>query len=95
MAAGGRFTMDLDWQAYVYGRAGQEEQARRALKKLQQLKGKREMDPAAILFAYIGMGDREQSFAWLEKACLQHSLRSSRSTIHCEVILGFRNCCGG
>jgi Flp pilus assembly protein TadD len=72
------------WQAYVYGRAGQEERARRLLKKLQQLKGKREMDPAAILFAHIGMGDREQSFAWLENAYSQHS--SGLTTLKVEPI---------
>jgi hypothetical protein len=42
------------------------------------------MDPAAILFAYIGMGDREQSFAWLEKAYLQHS--SVLTTLKVEPI---------
>jgi hypothetical protein len=31
------------------------------------------MDPAAILRAHIGMGDKDQSFAWLEKAYSQHS----------------------
>jgi hypothetical protein len=72
------------WQAYVYGHADQEERARRLLKKLQQLKGKREMDPAAILFAHIGMGDREQSFAWLENAYSQHS--SGLTTLKVEPI---------
>jgi TolB-like protein/DNA-binding winged helix-turn-helix (wHTH) protein/Flp pilus assembly protein TadD len=59
--------------AYVYGRAGQPVQARRALVKLEELNRHQQLDPGPLLAAYIGMGDKEQSFAWLEKAYSQHS----------------------
>ena len=59
--------------AYVYGRSGQAAQARYALEKLQELNRRQKMDPAMILYAYLGMGNKEQSFDWLEKAYAQHS----------------------
>jgi len=59
--------------AYVYGRAGQPAQARRALDKLEQLSRRQQVDPAAILWAHVGIGNRDQAFAWLEKAYSQHS----------------------
>jgi TolB-like protein/DNA-binding winged helix-turn-helix (wHTH) protein/Flp pilus assembly protein TadD len=59
--------------AYVYGRSGQPVQARSALMKLEELNRHQQIDPAPFLSAYIGMGDKDQSFAWLEKAYSQHS----------------------
>jgi len=59
--------------AYVYGRSGQQAQAQRALEKLQELNRKQQVDPSAFLWAYIGMGNKDQAFAWFEKAYSQHS----------------------
>jgi TolB-like protein/Tfp pilus assembly protein PilF len=59
--------------AYVYGRAGQPVQAHRALVKLEELNRHQQLDPGPFLGAYLGMGDKELAFAWLEKAYLQHS----------------------
>lgn len=59
--------------AYVYGRSGQPVQARRALMKLEELNRHQQVDPGPFLWAYIGMGDKEQALAWLEKAYSQHS----------------------
>ena len=59
--------------AYIYGRSGQQVQARRALDKLQQLNRHQQIDPAAIAWGYIAVGDKEQALAWLEKAYAQHS----------------------
>ena len=60
-------------QAYVYGRTGQQVEARRALEKLQHLNRRRQMDPAAIALAYVGMDNKDEAFAWLEKAYSEHS----------------------
>jgi tetratricopeptide (TPR) repeat protein len=72
-----RRTKDMPWisaeLAYVYGRSGQQALAQRALEKLEELYRRRKMDPAPILWAYLGMGNKEQVFAWLEKAYSQHS----------------------
>jgi len=59
--------------AYVYGRSGQTAQARSALEKLQDMNRRQKTDPAMILYAYLGVGNKEQSFALLEKAYTQHS----------------------
>ena len=59
--------------AYVYGRSGQPVQARRALMKLQELNRHQQIDPAPFVTAYVAMGDKDQAFAWLEKAYSQHS----------------------
>jgi tetratricopeptide (TPR) repeat protein len=59
--------------AYVYGRSGQPVRARHALEKLEQLNRRRQMDPTPILVAHVGMGNKEEAFAWFEKACSKHS----------------------
>jgi tetratricopeptide (TPR) repeat protein len=59
--------------AYIYGRSGQQVQARRALEKLQQLNRRQQIEPAAIAWGYIAVGDKEKALAWLEKAYAQHS----------------------
>jgi tetratricopeptide (TPR) repeat protein len=63
----------LMMQAYIHGRSGQQEHARHALKKLEQLRSRRPMDPAPLLLAHVGMGNKEAAFAWLAEAYSQHS----------------------
>jgi hypothetical protein len=46
---------------------------KRALEKLLDLNRRQPVDPATLLQAYIGMDDKEQALAYLEKAYLQHS----------------------
>ncbi len=65
---------DTPWAlAYVYGRSGQQVQARRALEKLEQLNRRREMDAAPMFVAYVGMGKKDEAFAWLQKGYVEHS----------------------
>jgi len=59
--------------AYVYGRSGNQEEARRTLEKLKQLNQRRQMDPAAIVLVYVGMNSKEEAFNWFEKAYSEHS----------------------
>ena len=59
--------------AYFYGRNGQQAQARLALAKLEQWNRRQPLDPFPILRAHIGMGNKDQAFAYLEKAYLEHS----------------------
>jgi hypothetical protein len=60
--------------AYVYGRAGQHRHGRGALEKLEQLHQRRPLDPAPMLLAQVGLGNKEAAFAWLEVA---YSARST------------------
>ena len=68
---------DTPWRwselAYIYGRSGHRVQALGALRKLEQINRRQPMDSAAILWAHIGMGDKDQAFVWLEKAYTEHS----------------------
>jgi TolB-like protein/DNA-binding winged helix-turn-helix (wHTH) protein/Flp pilus assembly protein TadD len=61
-------------EAYVYGRSGQQAQARRALAKWEEL-NRRRQSPLTImvLMAYAALGNREQTIALLRKASLEHS----------------------
>jgi TolB-like protein/DNA-binding winged helix-turn-helix (wHTH) protein/Tfp pilus assembly protein PilF len=70
---GGEGPWNWSTLAYVNGRAGRTAEAQHALEKLQKLNRHQELDQAGIAWAYIGMGDKDQAFDWLEKAYLQHS----------------------
>ena len=63
--------------AATYGRAGQQPEAQRALDRLLELNRRQQIDPSALIWAYIGMGNKEQAFVWLEKAYSQHSSLTS------------------
>jgi tetratricopeptide (TPR) repeat protein len=54
--------------AYVYGRSGQLEQARRELERLENLNRHEQMNPAIMIWAHLGMGNKEEALADLEKA---------------------------
>jgi tetratricopeptide (TPR) repeat protein len=68
---------DMFWfwslQAYVYGRASQPVPARRALANLYQLHRRHPIDPFAFVAPYIGLSDKDQAFAWLDKSVTAHS----------------------
>ena len=68
---------DMFWfwslQAYVYGRASQPVPARRALANLYQLYRRHPIDPFAFVAPYIGLSDKDQAFAWLDKSVTAHS----------------------
>jgi TolB-like protein/DNA-binding winged helix-turn-helix (wHTH) protein/Tfp pilus assembly protein PilF len=59
--------------AYTYGRAGQQPEAQHALDKLLEMNRRQQAGPPALVWAYIGMGNKEQAFIWLEKAYSQHA----------------------
>jgi TolB-like protein len=63
--------------AYVYGSSGQRLQARSALERLQQLNRRRHISAASIFSAYMGMGDKDQAFVWLNQAVAEHSVDPS------------------
>ena len=57
-------------EAYAYGRAGRPTQARFAL---EQARKNGPVDPLAMAPPYVGLGDKDQAFAWLDQAVAQHS----------------------
>jgi len=59
-------------QAYLYGRSGEQVQARQALAELEKMNQHRPMDPAIVSCAYLGMGENDHALFLLEKAYAQH-----------------------
>jgi TolB-like protein/DNA-binding winged helix-turn-helix (wHTH) protein len=59
---------DVVDRAYVYGKAGQRDKALKALEEVKQLWKRGKMPPGALAFIYEGLGDKDQTFQWLEKA---------------------------
>jgi tetratricopeptide (TPR) repeat protein len=57
---------------YICGRAGQLERARRELEKLEKVSRQQQLDPVTMLWAHLGVGDKEEALADLEKAYSQH-----------------------
>ena len=68
----------LSVQVYVYARSGQIDQARTTLQKLQHMDQRQFIDPAAILMAHVGMDDKDETFAWLQKC---YDARSPLTTL--------------
>ena len=63
------------YEAYVRGRAGQMARARYALRKFRETSRRSNSDPAGMFaLAYTGMGNKDEAFAWLQKAFAEHSI---------------------
>jgi TolB-like protein/DNA-binding winged helix-turn-helix (wHTH) protein/Tfp pilus assembly protein PilF len=64
----------MPWErVYVLGRAGHAAEAQHALEELKRLNQRRPVDPAAFVWAYVGMGRKDEAFVWLDKAYSRHS----------------------
>ncbi|HEX6732584.1 MAG TPA: winged helix-turn-helix domain-containing protein [Pyrinomonadaceae bacterium] len=57
----------------TYGLAGRKNDANKILKELLQLNERRYVTAAAIAVVYIGLGEKDQAFVWLEKAYQERS----------------------
>ena len=62
---------DMMWAqgytAYVYGVQGRRSEARKLVHELLAPSRQDQIDPTAVVSAYIGLGEKDQAFAWLEK----------------------------
>jgi TolB-like protein/DNA-binding winged helix-turn-helix (wHTH) protein/Tfp pilus assembly protein PilF len=61
------------WCAYIYGRAKQLPEAHHAIHELLEIEKRKPVDPTALAQVFAGMGDKDQTLAWLEKAYSQRS----------------------
>jgi eukaryotic-like serine/threonine-protein kinase len=69
----GNFTAEpLATMGYVYGRMGRAADASKVLADLQTQSKSVYIAPSNFVKVYIGLGDKEQAFAWLEKGYQQH-----------------------
>jgi serine/threonine protein kinase/tetratricopeptide (TPR) repeat protein len=53
---------------YGHGLSDRRSGAEQALARLQQLGGSRYVPPTSVAFVYLGLGDRDRLFEWLERA---------------------------
>jgi len=56
-----------------YGLAGRKVEANKKLDELLELNRRRYVTPVALVQVYIGLGDKDRAFAWLEKAYQERS----------------------
>jgi TolB-like protein/Tfp pilus assembly protein PilF len=59
--------------SHACGAAGKKAEAKRYLEELRESSRQRHVSPYFFALAYTGMGDKEQAFAWLEKAYQERS----------------------
>lgn len=57
----------------IYGLAGRKGEATKTLKELIELNERRYVTPAALVYVYTGLGDKDQAFIWMEKAYQERS----------------------
>ena len=57
----------------VYGLAGKKEEATTVVNELLALDERQYVTPAALVFAYTGLGDKDQAFLWMEKCSQERS----------------------
>ena len=69
----GRAPGALGILGFAYGLAGRKTEATKVLNELLDLNNRRYVTPAAIAWVYIGLGDKDHAFEWLEKAYQERS----------------------
>jgi eukaryotic-like serine/threonine-protein kinase len=72
-ALSGRAPGALGFLGLAYGLAGRKDEANKVLKELLDLQRRRYVSPPALANVYIGLGDKDQVFFWLEKAYQERS----------------------
>ncbi len=72
-ALSGRAPGALGYLGLVYGLAGRKDEANQVLNELLELNRHRYVTSPAVANVYIGLGDKDQAFVWLEKAFQERS----------------------
>jgi len=60
---------------YAYGMSGDRAHARQILDELKSLSGRQYVPAYDLAIVYVGLGDKEQAYQWLEKAFAERSAR--------------------
>jgi TolB-like protein/DNA-binding winged helix-turn-helix (wHTH) protein/Tfp pilus assembly protein PilF len=66
----------------AYGHAGRRAEALRLLDELKRRQQRGYVPTAAFVNAYLGLGDNEQAFSWLERAYKEHSMILQYIRVH-------------
>ena len=62
----------VGWLGYIYGLKGDHTAARALLAELEEISKERYIPPYAFAIVYLGLGEIDQAFKWLEKAAREH-----------------------
>jgi len=54
---------------HAYAVAGKRSEAHKVLAQLEELSKQRNVSPSDMAAIYTGLGEKDQAFAWLRKAC--------------------------
>ena len=73
LALSNRSNATLAFLGHIYGRLGKVADAEAVIKELQERYGKQQADGRDLAVVYAGLNDKDQAFAWLEKAFAEHS----------------------
>jgi hypothetical protein len=79
--------------------AGKREESQKLLAELLELSKQRYVSPASVAVVYAALGDKDQAFAWLDKAdkratsywCASKWIQDSTA---CALTRALRNSCG-
>lgn len=63
---------NLMMQAYVYARSGRRAQAERALRELEQMNRRRQLDPGILIGAYVALDRKDEALAQFQRAYREH-----------------------
>jgi serine/threonine-protein kinase len=64
--------------AHAYALSGKRAEAQKALAELQEMSKQRYVSPASIAIIFAALGDKDQAFAWLEKAAKARDVMLAR-----------------
>jgi len=68
----GAQTVALSFEGYALAKLGRRDEAMAIVKRLEALSKDRFIPPMHLAMIYNGLGEREETFAWLERAMEQH-----------------------
>ncbi len=74
----------LSTLAYAYAVAGKKTEARKILDQLNELSRQQYVQPRLLARIYVGLGDKEKAFAYLEKSFEDRSIESGFGTINVD-----------
>jgi tetratricopeptide (TPR) repeat protein len=70
LGAGGQAVL-----AYAYALAGKKDEAQKILDELKEASQQRYVSPISFALIYMGLGDKDQAFEWLNKTCEENPYR--------------------
>jgi tetratricopeptide (TPR) repeat protein len=72
IALAGQVTSRVGSLGHAYAMAGRKNEARQTLKGLNELSHREYVSPYHTALIYVGLGEKDEAFAWLEKANGDH-----------------------